>query len=233
MEFTFSAPARDRKMSEQLYSASRFKKADSEEDLREIYKLRYKVYCEEKHFEKSEDHPGGIESDEFDKRSRHFMVTDRSRRVIATARLILDSEMGLPIRANCRIEKDLSCLDSSRIGEISRLAMSKEYLKMDEFFSDGLSDRRRRQMVICGLYRLIYIESRTLGLTHWLAVMTDGLRQLLAKSGIVFTPIGPPSDYHGVRTPCLGSIAEIESGVSRMNPELFREAATQMRLLLQ
>ena len=88
-------------------------------------------------------------------------------------------------------------------------------------------------MVICGLYRLIYIESRTLGLTHWLAVMTDGLRQLLAKSGIVFMPIGPPSDYHGVRTPCLGSIAEIESGVSRMNPELFREAATQMRLLLQ
>jgi N-acyl amino acid synthase of PEP-CTERM/exosortase system len=233
MEFTLlGTPNGDRSPSERFLSASRFKKADSEDELREIYKLRYKVYCEEKGFEKAEDHPGGIESDEFDKSSRHFMVTDRSRRAIATARLILDSGMGLPIMANCRIEKDLSRLNSSQVGEISRLAVSKEYLKMDELFSDGLSDRRRRQMVICGLYKLIYIESRALGLTHWLAVMTDGLRQLLAKSGIFFSPIGPSTDYHGVRTPCLGSIAEIESRVSRVNPELFREVATHTRLLL-
>lgn len=230
MQIIFSAPARERKPSE--YNASRFKKADSEDDLREIYKLRYKVYCEEKGFEKAEDHPGGIETDEFDVSSRHFMVTDRSRRAIATARLILPTELGLPILANCEIDKDLTHLKGARLGEISRLAVSKEYLRMDELFSDGLSDRRRRQMVICGLYKLIYMESRALGLTHWLAVMTDGLRQLLSRSGIFFSPIGPPADYHGIRTPCLGAITEIESGVSRVNPELFSEVATQTRLLL-
>lgn len=233
MEFTLlSTPDGQRSPSERLLSASRVKKADSEEELREIYKLRYKVYCEEKGFEKAEDHPEGIETDEFDRCSRHFMVTDRSRRAVATARLILDSGMGLPIMANCRIERDLSRLESARMGEISRLAVSKEYLRMDELFSDGLSDRRRRQMVICGLYKLIYFESRSLGLTHWLAVMTDGLRMLLARSGIFFEPIGPPADYHGIRTPCLGSISEIELGVSRVNPELFREVASQTKFLL-
>ncbi|CAG1066619.1 partial acyl homoserine lactone synthase, partial [uncultured bacterium] len=112
MQIIFSAPARERKPSE--YNASRFKKADSEDDLREIYKLRYKVYCEEKGFEKAEDHPGGIETDEFDVSSRHFMVTDRSRRAIATARLILPTELGLPILANCEIDKDLTHLKGAR-----------------------------------------------------------------------------------------------------------------------
>jgi hypothetical protein len=41
--------------------------------------------------------------------------------------------------------------------------------------------------------------------------------------GILFKAIGPEIYYHGVRTPYLGSIADIEEGVSRLHPELFKE----------
>ncbi|HEY4707323.1 MAG TPA: PEP-CTERM/exosortase system-associated acyltransferase [Thermodesulfobacteriota bacterium] len=209
-------------------TAHSFKKAATTEELREIFKLRYKVYCEEKGFERSEDHPGGIEYDEFDKSSRHFMVTSGPRLVIGTARLILDSGKGLPVRENCKIEADLSRLETGRLAEISRLAISKEYMK-----DLGISSHRSRQEVICGLYKLIYIESRMLGLTHWLAVMTEGLSELLKRSGIVFAPIGPPADYHGIRTPYIGSIADIEAQVSKINPGFFRETREEFKLLMQ
>lgn len=214
--------------SEHICTAQKFKKADSEEELREVYKLRYKVYCEERGFEKPEDHPGGIEFDEFDKSSKHFMAMIGTRRhVIGTARIILNSENWLPIKINCKIEKDLSSLDHSRLGEISRLAVSNELL-----YNDAFNDKRMRQMVVFGLYKLIYIESRMMGLTHWLAVMTDGLYKLLRRAGIVFAPIGPPVNYHGIRTPYLGSIAEIEAEVSRKNPELFKATTEELKLLL-
>lgn len=208
-------------------SAVKFKKVDSENELRDIYRLRYKVYCEEKGFERPEDHPRGIESDEYDKNSRHFMAASESH-VIGTARLILSSGKEFPVEKNCRIETDLSGLDRSRLGEISRLAVSKEYCRARNDNRD-MAFARRRQMIVFGLYKLIYVESKKMGFTHWIAVMSDGLHQLLAKIGIIFTPIGPAVDYHGVRTPYLGSIEEIEAGVARINPRLLEEAREELK----
>ncbi len=208
-------------------STLKFKKVDAEDELRDIYRLRYKVYCEEKGFEKPEDHPGGIEFDDFDRNSRHFLAASEDR-VIGTARLILSSEKDFPVEKHCRIETDLSLLDRSRLGEISRLAVSKEYGRVSKD-QDLTFGTRRQQMIVFGLYKIIYVESKKMGFTHWLAVMSDGLHQLLKKIGVVFTPIGPSVNYHGIRTPYLGSIAEIEAGVSRVNPELFKEASEELR----
>ena len=69
----------------------------------------------------------------------------------------------------------------------------------------------------------MYVESKRIGLTHWYAVMAKGLFILLKRMGIIFKPIGPETDYHGLRTPYLGVIAEIEEEASRLNPELFNE----------
>lgn len=234
----FSGPSH-----KQIFTTPGFKKVDTADELSEVYRLRYKVYCEEKGFERPEDHPGGVEFDDFDKSSRHFIATNGARQAIATARLILGSEKGFPAKKNCRIEKDLSSLDHSRLGEISRLAVSKECLRrregarlllglngMEDMKPPVLNDKMSRRTIVFGLYKLIYIESKMMGLTHWLAVMADGLHQLLKKNGFVFTPIGPPVDYHGLRTPYLGSIEEIEDAVAKIDPEFFNETREELKL---
>ncbi len=206
-------------------AAMEFKKVATEAEMSEIYRLRYRVYCEEKGFERPEDHPGRIECDEFDGNSIHFMASSGGH-TIGTARLILGSDKELPIERHCRITADLSGLDRSRIGEISRLAVSKECCRADNGLDMALGARHR--VIVYALYKLIYVESRKMGFTHWLAVMSEGLHQLLKKTGVVFMPIGPAVDYHGIRTPYLGSIKAIEAGVSRLNPELFKEASEEL-----
>ena len=204
----------------------------------EVYKLRYKVYCDEWGFEKPEDHPGGIEKDDFDQYSVHMVALTKDRKeLIGTMRLILASELGFPLEGHCKITTDLSAIPRERIGEISRLAISKDYRKRagdrliydrgeseEHAFkrSDTAEKRLCEYAIISGLYTCMYKESVSLGLTHWFAVMAKGLSILLNRLSVTFTPIGPEVYYHGVRTPYIGQIDEIVSTVTRENPEFFR-----------
>jgi N-acyl amino acid synthase of PEP-CTERM/exosortase system len=212
-----------------------FRKVVDKAELEEVFRLRYKVYCDEWGFEKPEDHPGGLEFDIFDSNSMHFIALDEAWQIIGTIRIIVHSEKGFPIETHCSIDADLSNVNRDKIGEISRLAVSKEFRKRveDRFIYDGTPEliqqqasaheRRRRHEIVTGLYKCIYLESKKIGLTHWYAVMAKGLYILLKRLGILFEPIGPEIYYHGMRTPYLGSISEIEHEVSRLNPELFKE----------
>ena len=212
-----------------------FRKVVDKAELEEVFRLRYKVYCDEWGFEKPEDHPGGLEFDRFDSNSMHFISLNDAWQIIGTIRIILHSEKGFPMENHCTIDADLSHLNRNKIGEISRLAVSKEFRRRfdDRFIYDGTPehiqqqitnhDRRIRHEIVIGLYKYMYIESKKIGLTHWYAVMAKGLYILLKRMGIIFKPIGPEIFYHGIRTPYLGAIADIEDEVSRRNPELFSE----------
>ena len=52
-----------------------------------VLALRYKVYCEERGFEKPEDHPDGLERDEYDEYSVHFAAIEKgTQEVVGTIR---------------------------------------------------------------------------------------------------------------------------------------------------
>jgi N-acyl amino acid synthase of PEP-CTERM/exosortase system len=206
--------------------------------LHEIYKLRYKVYVEECGFEKKEDHPGGIEKDDFDEHSAHFAVRKRGEEtIIGTIRMIGYSEKGFPIEKHCQIETDLSAFDKTRFGEISRLAVSKDYRKRatDEVYLPGkvvdnsavdnmfAGNRKMGNDIVLGLYKCIYQESLEKGNQCILAVMAKGLYLLLRRVGILFEPIGPEQYYHGFRSPYLGKIDTMLKELSSRNPSLYAQ----------
>ncbi len=206
--------------------------------LDEVYQLRYKVYVEEWGFEKKEDHPGGIEKDEFDDHSVHFVVRRRGEeRIIGTIRMICCSDKGFPIEKHCTIEADLSAFDRNRFGEISRLAVSKDYRRRatDSVYFDGKvleetaienmysGSRKMSNDIVLGLYKCIYKESLERGNQCIMAVMAKGLYLLLKRVGILFEPIGPPQYYHGLRTPYLGRIDTMLQELTTRNPALYRE----------
>ena len=229
-----------------------FRKVSRDDPLmEEIYRLRYKVYCDEWGFEKPEDHPDGLEHDRFDEYSVHFAAIDRKGDVIGTVRIILESSLGFPIQHHCTIDQELQRRVAakvpdaarSRFGEISRLAVSKEYRRrsLDNLILDGQQyddveqliaqkeaakagyesiERRRQQdsAIVMGLYRCLCTESRELQLTHWYVVMARCLHVLLKRTGFFFEPIGPEKEYHGIRRPYLGYLNETLRGI----PELYR-----------
>jgi N-acyl amino acid synthase of PEP-CTERM/exosortase system len=216
-----------------------FKKVSQEDPLiEEIYKLRYRIYVEKWGFLKREDNPGGIEKDEFDPHSVHFVVQKRGEnQVVGTIRIIANSAKGFPIEKHCKINRDLSLYDKDCFGEISRLAVSKEFRRRatDSIYSnwkelndaaiDALYSEQRKidNDIVLGLYRCIYKESLERGNQFLLAVMARGLYLLLKSVGILFEPIGPEQDYHGLRAPYLGRIDTMLQELKKRNPALYTQ----------
>jgi N-acyl amino acid synthase of PEP-CTERM/exosortase system len=220
--------------------------------LASIHRLRYQVYVNEWGFEKPEDHPEGLERDEFDRQSLHFYARSRSSdEVIGSARIILGSELPFPIERHFDISQFPADLRRGTSAEISRLAISKDYRRraIDRvIFNSGgsqageleenlaasqivVQEERRKceHELIRGLYLRIYRESLVLGLTHWYAVMARGLYVILRRWGIDFRQIGPELNYHGVRAPYVVDITTLAQSVAKTNPELANLAKQCVR----
>lgn len=214
-------------------------------DLHRIYQLRYQVYVNEWHFERSADHPGGIEKDVYDQHSLHFMAFSDDE-LIGTVRIIKNSPIGFPHERHCTVTTDLSGLDRQRLGEISRLAVSKEFRRRrhcdeplfggdatEDFFLSDKDARRRRHEIIIGLFKTMYRESKVIGLSHWIVVTAPALQILLRRLGIWCEQIGPEVDYHGKRTPYIVSIADTERHLAETNCELLQEFIKELPYALK
>jgi len=205
----------------------------------DVYGLRYKVYCDERGFEKPEDHPGGIETDEYDQHSAHFAaINPDNNQVVGTARIIFNTSKGFPFEKHAKVYRGvIDRVDRNHLGEISRLAISKEYrrhLAVDarpDLYGYGADcyaawDEAEKidvcQDIIASLYRSIYGECRENNLTHLVAVMADSLHRLLKKNGILFEPIGPSVYYHGMRTPYLCCLEKMVDNLKESNPYNYR-----------
>jgi N-acyl amino acid synthase of PEP-CTERM/exosortase system len=222
----------------------RFVQATSPELKQAIYRLRYQIYVEEYGFEQPQDHPYGLEMDAYDSHAICLAALDEAGDVIGTVRLILHSPQGFPIEhavPTLHFPGDKPAPQC--MGEISRLAVSAAYRRRIE---DGLYgvesylrpsagaglagcgvrrvpyERRKRPVIVLGLYRLLYQVSKRLGLTHWYMITEKKLWSLLRKYHILFHQIGQPVDYHGMRIPYLGTIAEMEAHMQRTNPAFLQ-----------
>lgn len=193
-----------------------FKKVDNEEELSEVYKLRYNVYCREKKFEPESAYPSRLEMDEYDAYSIHF-IAKINNEVVGTARLILNNSIGFPIEKSCKLDISIQGIKKRQTAEISRLAVSKEIIKSSGYNRHG---------IVLGLFREMYHESKNLGLKYFYAAMGRGLQKLLIKCGIIFLQVGSIVDYHGPRAPFITWMRNIEEGMFLKNCNLFHYFAT-------
>ena len=208
--------------------------------LKAICQLRYQVYVNECGFERPEDHPEGLERDEYDQHSIHFYACPQhSDEVIGAARIILGSEQRLPIERHFGINQFPTGVRREQVAEISRLAVSKEFRcrAIDRaLFRVGQTaashrhltmengrdlHRHYEQQLVKGLYGALYQEIKLMGLTHCFAVMARGLYVILKRWGINFEQIGPALDYHGIRAPYLVSIESLEYSLGKSDPVLL------------
>ncbi|MDY0269699.1 PEP-CTERM/exosortase system-associated acyltransferase [Trichloromonas sp.] len=212
--------------------------------MKELYALRYQVYCTECGFESPDDHPEGLETDEYDVHSRHFcaMVADTGR-IVGTVRIVLAASRGLPrgklpIEWHCKLDPQKEFAGKRHeLAEISRLAISKDFRRREidkalyaqtevALIEEHQLNEQRRQfegVIVAGLYQCIYHESVSLGLTHWYAVMVRGLCCLLRRWGVIWEKVGEQVEYHGQRIPYLANIEENARHAGLLNPRLLEK----------
>ena len=224
------------------YGRFHFKEADSEDLKKKIFRLRYEVYALEFGFENPLDFPDKLEQDEYDAHSIHFAAFNEYDEVIGTVRMIRNSEKGFPVEHASKITEFHDKPGSDYITEVSRLAVSKTLRRRPEDCMHGVEsyipqsqggvfdkknetnkfiEKREKPVVILGLYKLVYLKCKELGITHMYMITEDKLFHALYKFGFIFSKVGEPVEYHGKRTPFATSWDAIEKHMHKNHKELL------------
>jgi N-acyl-L-homoserine lactone synthetase len=103
-----------------------------ENELKEVYRLRYKVYCYEWGFEKPENHPEEMVTDVYDRNALHFAVINDMQKIAGAISLILHSPEGFPAEKYCELNINPDDIPRDSIAEISRLVIHRSYRRRSE-----------------------------------------------------------------------------------------------------
>ncbi|MCB1859239.1 MAG: PEP-CTERM/exosortase system-associated acyltransferase [Gammaproteobacteria bacterium] len=196
--------------------------ANTEELKHEVFRIRYSVYCADLGWEDSAQFPDRMEIDTFDQQSKHCLLLHRSTNSYAgCVRLVLadpdDTRPAIPLQMHCAESLDTRILDIQSLprdsfGEISRLAIRKEFRRRagEEKTPDGMgetlfslqqTERRRFPHIALGLYLGAASIGLDQGLDSVFAMMEPRLARHLRLTGIQFRQVGEVLDYHGPRAP--------------------------------
>ena len=221
----------------------------SDELKNEAYKLRYQVYCVETGFENPSDHPGEIETDDFDDSSVHYLIRHRKTgSYAATTRLILPNNNNLdkpfPIELFSNIDNTEELQDKQRrfMAEASRFCVSKDFKKRKGDSAASLTgispdwekktqaeERRTYPHLSIALYACLIRMSHENDVKYWYAVMEPALIRFFTTLGIYFIGIGPVTDYHGMRRPCVIKVSDLLAGVYEKNPAIWAMMSSEGR----
>jgi N-acyl amino acid synthase of PEP-CTERM/exosortase system len=220
-----------------MHGKMRYIEATSESLMDAVYRLRYEIYVKECGFERADEHPGGKEKDIYDPSSIHFVALTGEQTVVATIRMILDSSVGFPTEdvANTVFLGEKPA--SSKISEVSRLAVLPSYRRRPEKSTYDpvnieVKGTAEESLIVLSLVGCVYYRMKRMGITHMYIMMERKLYRMLSKFGLLFHQIGEPVDYHGIRSPYLGIIAEMEEYAIRKNAKMLMHPAFRAALKL-
>ncbi|GAB2929953.1 PEP-CTERM/exosortase system-associated acyltransferase [Rheinheimera gaetbuli] len=191
--------------------------ADTPQLKTEVYQLRHQIYCEELHFEQTNEDK--IEKDAFDERALHCVIRHlQSQRLAGTVRLITSTSNDelLPLEQYCAAALDNPKLAPSRferheICEISRLAVPSSFRKREidqyEGAATGVLNEKTFSshefrcfpyIPIC-LYLSAAAMSYRTRRYHAFVMMEPLLARSMSFVGIKFKQVGDTIEFHGKR----------------------------------
>ncbi|WP_201353268.1 acyl-homoserine-lactone synthase [Hydrogenimonas urashimensis] len=180
-------------------------KAETEELLRKIYRLRYEVLCKEiKTLDKSH-YPDGLEKDRYDAYADHFAVLDEKGEMVGCFRLIYRSPIGFPTLNVMEMNDLLEEIPAEKLCEISRITVDRRY---------------RSIQTAIKIFKLIMLNGCPLmkreGMEYLLCAVEGNFYRLLRIANVPFEIIGEPKKYlERYRYPALMSMEKL----ARKNPK--------------
>ncbi len=217
---------------------------DSEELKQEVYKLRYQVYCLEKDFENPEQHTDGLEYDEYDEHSCHYLIRHRATdSYMATTRLILPNRHPFPIEANSQIDTKLvKNINRTNLAELSRFCVSKQFRRRaterdlittnDTDESRSPRGKHSSASITLSLFACAVQMSSDHNILYWYAIMEPALKRVFSAMGIYFVEVGPLVEYHGMRVPCVIKVTDLLISVAEKDIDYWAMVTKNGQILL-
>ncbi|MGH1404204.1 MAG: PEP-CTERM/exosortase system-associated acyltransferase [Alphaproteobacteria bacterium] len=195
------------------------------EDMEEVYKLRYQVYCIERNFENPEHYKTQQEIDPFDKRSAYILLQDqKSGEYIGTARLVLADQHNLhtpgykhfPIQTLTDQDfVDEASLDLNKTAEISRICFSQYKAQ-----NLGLNSDQKR-LILPGLLQGIYLLRDLHDIDNFTAILENRLIKRADQLGFAPNEVGDPVHHKGTRYPVYYDCYQTMSNIRQHNKTIW------------
>lgn len=189
--------------------------------LDQIYRLRYRVYVDEREFLPADAFTEPRERDVYDPQSVHFAAITDGGEVVGTLRLILPHGRTLPI------EEKVADLPAGRAdyAEVSRLIVSTSALDQGPCPSVGNvrghgAERlvSRMRMMTFHMCKAAVAYSVSAGISRWYAFMEKGLWRLLVSHGFRFHSLGPAVNHFGRVIPFMADVATFHDSIEENQP---------------
>lgn len=227
----------NRSLTERFHEFFAVELAKTEDQKRSIYKLRYRVYCDEFKFLPEQDYPDQLEYDKYDDSSYLCLITHRKSNLPAgTVRVVpavtANGDWQLPFELlgpDVLDQKFFQKFSGHRtlVAEISRLAVDGAFRRRSGEATTrfGEIDALDIEQVEKRTFNLIsvaaFLASAAIGeifkLNYGFAMMEPFLPRLMERSGIHFEKVGKDIDYHGLRAPYY---IKLDSLLGSMNRDL-------------
>jgi len=208
--------------------------ATTPEQMAKVFRIRYRVYCEEFGYEEADSFPDHLETDEFDVQSIHCLINHRlSGMPAACVRVVeVNHDTQMPMERFCGKSLDAKLFNHraanrASICEFSRLAVDGAFRRragehasrFGEISSMDCTKRELRTFSLIAIAAFVsaFAVSQHIGRTHVFAMMEPFLPRLLKRSGVVVSRVGEDIDYHGLRAPYFITSGDAVNG---MPPEL-------------
>ncbi len=181
------------------------------EMIKEIYRFRYQIACEEDDIFDKNNFPDKIETDDYDAYSFHYVIFDSKKSIAACVRLVNNCAKGYPTYNTLKIfpEEKKKLYSYSEMGELSRIFIKKEYR--------GIKNTKK----IIDLVKLnTGIKMKELGIVCSFGALEESFLRLLHILKMPYKPIGPYQMYgNRLRAPCIMYTDEL----IELNKEMFFE----------
>jgi N-acyl amino acid synthase of PEP-CTERM/exosortase system len=200
--------------------------------MEDVFRLRYRVYCEEKGFLSASDYPDGLETDEFDETSTHMVVHGDGSEPKGYLRLVeCADQRQLPMFAHgMATDEEFPIPAPGGAVEMSRMMVSSEYRKKLRSPDDGfpasatLLDppaRNASDLIQLKLLRLAYQRAVEINARWLVAAIEPTQGRKLGMLGCPNRPIGPVGDYYGSVRPHATDLRELERTLQSERPALW------------
>lgn len=166
--------------------------ADSREARQIHFGLRHAVFCIETGFEPAECFPDGIERDDYDSQSVHFLVQSESpdghSRWVGAMRLIFPQRMDLPVRSLCELDP------------VAEAAAPRASLEVSRLIARDPRGAHCPQVLflLCRAAQRYAVEHRYDALYF---LIRPALARLLQRQGLPIEVCGAPCEHRGTRVP--------------------------------
>jgi N-acyl amino acid synthase of PEP-CTERM/exosortase system len=197
--------------------------------MEDAFRLRYKVYCEEKHFLPADDYPQQLEFDEFDDEAVHLLVYGGDSVPVGYMRVVdgRGTDRFPMFSHGLTLNSDFERPPVAAAMELSRMIVRSDYRHEYRTPSDAFSTdenlptpsaRNASDFVQLKLLRLAYRHALRQDAKWFYAAMEPRLQRKMRIIGMPFEEIGPPGDYFGEVRPYAMNLRTMEATLEQRFP---------------